>query len=85
VSFAFVGPASVAMLDGIVSAKYKAEGMQLLYMVQSLSSVIFNSAIGYIYEQFGYRIMLGVFAPFSAIGAIILSIYFAKSKTKIKA
>ncbi len=84
-SFAFVGPASIAMLDRLISGKYKSVGVQLLYMVQSLTSVLLNSLIGYIYESYGYRVMLAVFSPLSFIGAAILLCYLLRQRRRQRA
>ena len=80
VSFALVLPASVAILDGIISAKYKAVGMQIMMIMQSLAQVVFGSITGYVFEHYGYRAMLVVTSPWSALAAIIVIIYLASHK-----
>lgn len=72
-TFALQMPGIMATVGNVVKYEYQASGVQFMGLVSTVGQLIFGTAIGAVYENFGRAVMLRVFA----IPSLIAFVFFA--------
>lgn len=72
ISFGLTMPGSVICIKNHVGYKYSAIGLQLMYVIKGIMSMIINTPLGYIAENLGINTFLYVGTIPAILGAVLL-------------
>ena len=75
-------PGIMATVGNVVKYEYQASGVQFMGLVSTAGQLIFGTAIGAVYENFGRAVMLRVFAIPSLIAFVFFVIMSPLYKKK---
>lgn len=78
ISFGLSAPGKVLLIDEIVDYEFKAAAMQVYSIGSSVVRMLILPVQGMVSDALGLRAMIRLFSVFSAVSAVVLTLYFLR-------